>query len=235
MPYDVNSLQARYIRAETERIRLKYLTSALRKQVETAIKPNSMELSPLSGGFLPSDERPPNDSNEAGILWKNYTSGNAGLNKRYRIYIGYLYERMGWEVDYSCGKNLISRKNDKLIVTLTETATTVNLENMYSLLGLAMEYRKDNISGTVSALCITSSTLISRVKSLAQKFNIAVREHFYLRNFPCVRCKADIDGQGVYYVPDDEEYLSVRIEPDKGDKYCWSIDEAKSMNFTRPY
>ena len=141
---------------------------------------------------------------------------------------------MGWKVDYSCGKNLVSRKNNRIIVTLTESAATVDLENIYSLLGAAMEYRKDNPSKIVSAICITSSALISRVKNLAQKFSITLREQFYFRNFPCLRCKADIDGQRAYYVPDDEEYLSVQVIPSKGDRYCWTADEAESMDFYRP-
>ena len=99
----------------------------------------------------------PNDIVDAGSLWKNFSSTNAGINKRYKIYIGYL----------------------------------------------------------------------------AQKFNIAVREHFYFRNFPCVRCKADVEGQNVYYVPDDEEYFSVKVNLSRGDKYCWSAEDAEYVGFNR--
>ena len=233
MPDNIDSLQEKYLRAEAERIRLKQLNSAMRKQIESGTKPNTSELSPLPDSFLHTGERPPNDIVDAVSLWNNFTSSNAGINKRYRIYIGYLYERMGWDVDYSFGKNLISRKDNKIIVTLTESVSTIDLDNMYSLVGTAMEYRKDNINDTVSAMCITSSALISRVKSLAQKFNIAVREHFYFRNFPCVRCKADVDGQKVYYVPDDEEYLSVKVNLLRGDKYCWSAEDAEYVGFNR--
>lgn len=234
MPND--DLNFKYIRAEAERLRLKRLNAALWKQIETNTRPNSIELSPLSRGFLPSDERPPNSGNiDSDILWKKHISNNLGLNKRYRIYIGYLYERMGWDVDYSGGKNLISRKENRVIVTLSETVSTVDLSSMYTLLGLSMEYKRDNPSSTVSAMCITSSAVISRVMLLAQKFNIAVREHFYFRNFPCVRCKADVMNQRVYYVPDDDEYLSVKMIPEEGDRYCWSADEAESLRFYRPF
>ena len=235
MPDDIHALRAKYIHSEAERMRLRHLNSALRKQIEDNSRPNSTELSLLLGSFLPSDERRMNSTHEPGALWKNFASNNAGINKRYRIYIGWLYENIGWNVDYSCGKNLISRKDNRIIITLPESVATIDLENMYSLLGVAMEYKLDNVPKIVSAICITSSTLISRVKNLVHKFNITVRENFYFRNFPCVRCKADIRGQRVYYVPDNEEYLSVHINLDVGDKYCRSAREAESMNFKPPY
>lgn len=237
MPGSMYDLQRKYIRAEAERLRLRQLNSALRKQIESGVRPEAIELSPLARGFMPSDERPPhNAKHETDSLWKNFTSSNLGLNKRYRMYIGYLYERMGWQVDYSAGgKNLISRKDNRLIVTVSEAASTIELNTMYALLGAAMECKRDNITSIVSAMCITSSALISRVTALAKKFNIAVREHFYFRNFPCVRCKAYSEMQRIYYVPDDEEYLSVKVIPEDGDRYCWTPDEAETMRFYRPF
>ena len=236
MADNIVDLQRRYARAEAERMRLRHLNATLRQQVESGVRPGAIELSPLSKGFMPSDERHSHvrtyDTDE---LWKNFASSNLGLNKRYRIYIGYLYERMGWQVDYSGGRNLISRKDNKLIVTISEAIMTVDLSAMQALLGAAMECKRDNPSTIVSAMCVTSSALISRVSSLAKKFSIAVREHFYFRNFPCVRCKAYSEIQRVYYVPDDEEYLSVKMFPEYGDRYCWSPDEAEAMRFYRPY
>ena len=233
MPDDINGLQAKYIHAEAERIRLKQLNSALREQIASNKRTFSADLSPIPPDFLPSDGKLPDDIADSAGLWKNFTSTNPGINKRYRIYIGYLYERMGWSVDYFCGKNLVCRKEGRIIVTLTESAATIDLDNMYSLLGAAMEYKRDNNSDSVSAMCITSSALISRVKILAQKFGIAIREHFYFRNFPCIRCKADIDGKRVYYAPNDEEYLLVKVNLSEGDKYCWSEEDAKYVGFSR--
>lgn len=232
---NADDLQRKYLRSEAERMRLKQLNSALRKQLENTVRPGSVELVPLAKGFLPSDERLPHNRPNSESLWKKYVASNLGINKRYRIYIGYLYERMGWSVDYTSGKNLISRKDNRLIVTLSEAIYTVDLNAMYSLLGEAMECGKDNAFGSVSAMCVTSSVLVSRVMTLANKFNVAVREHFYFHNFPCVRCKANFEGQRVYYVPDDDEYLSVRIVPEDGDKYCWTADEAEVLRFYRPY
>lgn len=233
MPDDINSLQAKYIHAEAERIRLKQLNSALRKQVAANAKIFSADLAPIPEDFLPSDEKLPSDIADSASLWKNFVSSNAGLNKRFRIYIGYLYERMNWSVDYFCGKNLVCRKDGKIIVTLTESAAIVDLDNMYSLLGAAMEYKRDNSFLSVSAMFITSSALISRVKTLAQKFGIAIREHFYFKNFSCLRCKADIDGKRVYYLPSDEDYLLVKVNLSEGDRYCWSEEDEKYVGFSR--
>jgi len=233
MPDNIDSLQAKYLRAEAERTRLRQLNSALREQIANITRPNTMELSPVADDFLATDEKSQNEKVESISLWRNFASTNMGINKRYRIFIGYLYERMGWEVDYFCGKNLTSRKDNQIIVTLAEAAATVDLDNMYSLVGAAMECRKDNISSKVSAMCITSSVLISRVRSLAQKFSISVREHFYFRNFACVRCKADHNGGGVYYVPDDDEYLSVKVNLSEGDRYAWSEEDAEYVGFKR--
>ena len=234
---DMDDLQRRCVKAEAERLRLKQLNSALRKQVEAQSILNISELTPVSRGFLSSDERLQHVRQDADTsdLWKGYASNTLGLNKRYRIYIGYLYERMGWEVDYSGGKYLVSKRENKTIVTLAEAISTIALSNMYTLLGMAMDYAVGNPHGHVSAMCMTSSTLVSRVINLASKFNIAVREHFYFRNFPCVRCKAYSEVERIYYVPDDEEYLSVNINPAEGDRYCWSTDEAEAMRFYRPY
>ena len=91
MPDNRDSLQAKYLRAEAERTRLRQLNSALREQIANITRPNTMELSPVADDFLSTDEKSQNEKVESISLWRNFASNNMGINKRYRIFIGYLY------------------------------------------------------------------------------------------------------------------------------------------------
>ena len=83
MADNIVDLQRRCARAEAERLRLKQLNSALRKQVEASSVIIATELTPLSRGFLSSEERFAHvkQDTDTSDLWKGYASSTLEIGR----------------------------------------------------------------------------------------------------------------------------------------------------------
>ncbi len=186
--------------------------------------------SPHTGGIVPT-------------FWNRYVGqfplGQlAGQARRYDLYIGYLCEYRGFNVEY-CGINngvyddgidLICRK-DNWAVLVRCKVEGMNTILVYYLAARALRFKMDNPSLNVGALCVTSGTLSNNAKNVADKFSIAVKDTIPFQNFPYVKCKVLPDGTKVHYTPLDDAYLTTTITPANGDMFCDNVNDAMQQGF----
>lgn len=186
--------------------------------------------SPQIGGIVPT-------------FWNRYISNFplgplAGQARRYDLYIGYLYEYRGFNVEY-CGINngvyddgidLICRKDNWAILVRCK-ANGMKSYFVYYLAARALRFKMDNPSLNVGALCVTSSTLSDNAKNVADKFSIAVKDTIPFQNFPYVKCKVLDDGTKVHYTPLDNEYLTTTVSSENGDMFCDTANDAMQQGF----
>ena len=65
---------------------------------------------------------------------------------------------------------------------------------------------------------------------IAKYFGIILHEEFTMpKRFPIIKCKY---REHRYYLPCDWNYLTLRLNLNKGDCYCFTIDEAEQRGFT---
>ena len=69
--------------------------------------------------------------------------------------------------------------------------------------------------------------LIACGKKYRRTFGIEVIENKKFAFFPSVKCNIGKGGEKIYHLPFDQRYDSIKIEPEKGEFYCATIEEAE--------
>ena len=162
-------------------------------------------------------------------FWKVYVNTlglKEGLQRRYKFYISYLYERRGWQLE-DTGHSMIFRKDAKVLVVQSREATGFSVVGNIFIKQLATDalvLKKDNPKLNVGAVFFTTSALSGDAKVMSEKLNVAFNEKLPFTLFPCVKC---VKSSGRYYTPYDAGYVR-----NTGDIFCWTTDEAESKGFT---
>ncbi len=181
-------------------------------------------------------------------FWPKYINNcENGIENRYALYVGYLYERMGWHVDYKGyrfggnsieiaeeGERLICRKEDKAVIIQCRAwvkGEIVYLPFVHRLIALSVEFKKDNPAFHVYGKFFTRYSFSARARSAAQRCHISLREQFPFSFFPYVKCKAGADGHNVHYTPYYGEHFHTDIDPRNGDLFCWTEQQAIDLGF----
>lgn len=223
------------LRREIETLRANPPQVATSQQGKTSPqKAITLLLSPLPRDFLFIGNATDNIGGIAlSNFWQEYIRRYpaTGVNIRYRLFIGYLYERRGWRVYYEDdNKRIICHKETSLVMIATEDGGIMNINTLYALASRAISLKIDYPDFDVSAVCITSGTLSDKAKTVARKFLISAKEDFPFQNFPYVKCKV-LPDRKVYYTPNDKEYFTTRIIPANDDIFCRTMNDALVAGF----
>ena len=234
------------LKAENEAIKskLEAETAALKSSLIAPLSPLPRELMFIR-----------DDINTGGIdvakFWPAYFKNfglneSAGKRNRYVLYVGYLFERKGFTVDYcgitngilDDGMDLICRKGNRIILVRCKERG-MNKAYMYYLAARALRFKMDNPALEVSALCVISEQRLSaEAELIAQKFSISIKEDMPFKNFPYVKCKVLRDENNnerkVYYTPNHRDYITARVIPENGDMFCRTVNDAESKGFKAP-
>ncbi len=240
-----NSALNEKLRAENEALK-----SKLEAEIDTLKKNLISPISELPREFLSIND----NANTGGIVdgfWQQYIQTfklgrKAGKTRTYDLYIGYLFERSGFSVEYcgitngvyDDGMDLICRKGSRVILIRCKEEE-ISKTAMYYLAARALRFKMDYPGLEVSALCVTSDKKLSgEAEIIAQKFHIAVKNDMPFKNFPYVKCKVfKNENKGerkVYYTPKHRDYITVKIIPENGDMFCSTEIEAAEKGFKTP-
>ena len=195
-------------------------------------------LSPQEYQSLPSAER-------LQLALERYTKRqktNWQIGIEYERYIGYCYERKGYKVRYfgategleDMGRDLIVTQGKKLFVIQCKrwsTEKTIHEKHIFQLYGTTILQMLENPDKRVSGLFITTTTLSELAKSCADYLHITVVENYPLREYPLIKCNISKNGEKIYHLPFDQQYDRVMVEPDDGDWYATTVQEAESKGF----
>ncbi len=195
-------------------------------------------LSPQEYQSLPSAER-------LQLALERYTKRqktNWQIGIEYERYVGYCYERKGYKVRYfgategleDMGRDLIVTQGKKLFVIQCKrwsTEKTIHEKHIFQLYGTTILQKLENPDKRVSGLFITTTTLSELAKSCADYLHITVVENYPLREYPLIKCNISKNGEKIYHLPFDQQYDRVMVEPDDGDCYASTVQEAESKGF----
>lgn len=195
-------------------------------------------LSPQEYQSLPSAER-------LQLALERYTKRqktNWQIGIEYERYVGYCYERKGYKVRYfgategleDMGRDLIVTQGKKLFVIQCKrwsTEKTIHEKHIFQLYGTTILQKLENPDKRVSGLFITTTTLSELAKSCADYLHITVVENYPLREYPLIKCNISKNGEKNYHLPFDQQYDRVMVEPDDGDCYASTVQEAESKGF----
>lgn len=195
-------------------------------------------LSPQEYQSLPSAER-------LQLALERYTKRqktNWQIGIEYERYVGYCYERKGYKVRYfgategleDMGRDLIVTQGKKLFVIQCKrwsTEKTIHEKHIFQLYGTTILQMLENPDKRVSGLFITTTKLSELAKSCADYLHITVVENYPLREYPLIKCNISKNGEKIYHLPFDQQYDRVMVEPDDGDCYASTVQEAESKGF----
>lgn len=153
-------------------------------------------------------------------------------------YICYLYENQGYEVRYHTALHKLNDKNIHLLATKKQEMLVIQCKTKsvdadcieqlsFSINRLQKKHPKNIIQG----ILYTTTFIDSDIKQLAENLHIQVIEHFYIQNYPMIKCNISDKNQKIYHLPFDQLYDKMFITPSKGDFYAKTVQEAEDFGF----
>lgn len=179
--------------------------------------------------------------------WKRpHSNWHVGI--MYERYVGYLYEKRGYQVNYQgakegkkdLGRDLIATKGNEIVVIQCKNWSKFKniFENaIFQFFGTVFQYKHSNKGKKVVGAFYTTTSLSDIARNFAEELHIKLEENFKMdKSYPCIKC--NISGSAkmrIYHLPFDQQYDNVVIEPHKGEFYCATTVEAEKMGFRRAW
>ncbi|PSJ79516.1 hypothetical protein [Neisseria iguanae] len=201
------------------------------KQEAVAVVPNGAKENALRAAAFPADfaaaDAPRVEIDEDGLkgrereLWeyanrRNLSKREAG--DRYERYLGYLYERAGWRVEYYGLTEGVSNSNRGIDLICEKDAITHFVQTKYWSDGVAAKTNVNNvidrivknmqsiidkraICGEVQAVLAAKPKLSAQVAAYAQEQGVLLLDNLTLQPYPLVKCHTGKRGSKKYFLP----------------------------------
>lgn len=186
-------------------------------------------------------------------LRKRHSKSHVG--KMYERYIGYLYEREGYEVEYrgielglmDGGIDLVcKRKGETVVVQCKNWSETKTIHENYicQLYGASRFYdklhtRRVNKNGTIveiewkaKPVFVTSTKLDEQAIKVANALGITVDTIPFDKTYPIIKCNINSNGERIYHLPIDQMYDKTKLYK-AGECWAFTVEEAVNKGFRR--
>ena len=176
-------------------------------------------------------------------------SWDAGL--RYERYLGYLYEKSGWSVDYvgaikgleDFGRDLICRKGDECCVVQAKRwnkdRSVIHMKHVVQLFGTCVLLKSEQSLRTVpKPILISTAEFAIDAKSVADTLGVVLNVKPLDKSYPTIKVHASRVGEPLYHLPYDQQYDRIKMKLNDGDRYVNTVIEAhkfgarRAMKFT---
>lgn len=173
------------------------------------------------------------------------------IGRDYELYVGYLYSKKGFKVDYYGSFNNIDDLGRDLIVITPEKTLIIQCKywskeklihekHINQLFGTTVSYSiENNIPlNKITGILITNTCLSERAKDFCHRLNIQYKENLQLGDFPRIKCNIGKDEYGfttkIYHLPMDQQYDKVKIDKE-GEFLAFTVSEAEEHGFRRAF
>jgi hypothetical protein len=205
---------------------------------------------PVSTLISPDDYRKlsTTDRNQLALdrYWSRGKKTKWMIGKMYERYVGYLYEKDGWKVEYfgiqkryeDLGRDLIAIKGDEVHVIQCKNWSrfkTIYENHIFQLFGTAFSMRDEYPKKKVIPVFYTSTGLSPTATEFARLLGIKVYENSKFENYPAVKCNISVNGDRIYHLPFDQQYDNIKITPKTGEIYAETVADAEAQGFRRAF
>lgn len=179
--------------------------------------------------------------------WNRPNKSKWQLGRDYERYIGYIYEKNGYNVYYQgilegfddLGRDLICKKGEQTIIIQCKRWSqhkTIHEKHINQLYGTVIKYIIDHPSEKVGAILYTTTKLSDRAKEFAKYLSIKVAEEFQFQNYPSIKCNISRrTGEKIYHLPFDQQYDRTLIEEERNECYVETVEEAEKLGYRRAW
>lgn len=170
---------------------------------------------------------------------------------QYERYIGHLYEKEGFDVEYhgalrgkeDLGIDLICRKGQLVRVVQCKRLSPLKAipvrENVVAqIFGSSVFFamRSGMDVSLVKPVIVTTYELSNEARQFADLLGVSVRESVALEQYPCIKCNiSERAGERIYHLPFDQQYDSAKIGNVTGEFYAMTVAEAERARFRRAF
>lgn len=184
------------------------------------------------------------------------------IGRDYERYIGYLYEKDGYKVEYvgiekgleDLGRDLVCIKDGEIEIVQCKywaSHKIIHEKHINQLYGTAVKYfidikqiinHKKTLTlfpelintGQIKASFVTSTKLSETAMKFATALGVKVIEEKPLDRYPLIKCNIGINGDKIYHLPFDQQYDKTLIK-NKGEFYASTVMEAENKGFRRAF
>jgi hypothetical protein len=168
------------------------------------------------------------------------------IGKMYERYVGYLYEKEGWEVEYfgihkryeDLGRDLIAKKGDQVHIIQCKNWSkfkTIYENHVFQLFGTTYSIQSENPSKKVTPVFYCSTKLSETANEFAKRLGIEVHQNHKFEEYPCIKCNVSAKGEKIYHLPFDQQYDNTKIIAGSSEFYAATVAEAEKKGFRRAY
>lgn len=166
----------------------------------------------------------------------------------YERYIGYIYETQGYTVKYTgaldgiydMGRDLIAKKDKEILIIQCKrwsAQKTIHEKHIFQLFGTCFVLKEKNPEFTYIPVFYTTTSLSDIAIKCASDLNIKVFQNYDFNEYPLIKCNIGHNEHGnvekIYHLPFDQQYDKIIIDPQKGEKYAFTVDEAERDGFRK--
>jgi hypothetical protein len=169
------------------------------------------------------------------------------LGRLYERYIGYLYEKEGYDVEYvgifkgyeDLGRDLICQKESSRIIIQCKNWShfkTIYEKHIFQFFGTVFQYKDSHPDTNVKAIFYTTTELSISARTFANALGIEIKENFkFDQSYPCIKCNINLSTkEKIYHLPFDQQYDNTKII-NPGEFYCCTAREAEEAGFRRAF
>ena len=183
------------------------------------------------------------------------------IGRDYERYIGYLYEKMDYAVEYhgifdgfeDLGRDLICKKADQILIVQCKcwaAKKVIHEKHINQLFGTTVHYflkmtdkSEQNISDFYNALknerikpvFVTSTELSDTALSFSEALDVKVIKNKKIERYPLIKCNVNQStGEKIYHLPFDQQYDNTKIAL-KGEFFAETVAEAEMAGFRRAF
>mgnify|MGYP003291386435 CR=1 FL=1 len=165
------------------------------------------------------------------------------IGRDYEMYIGYLYEKKGFNVQYTgiiknledMGRDLVVSNADKTYIIQCKRwshVKTIHEKHIFQLFGSVVEYNIEN-NAKATGVFVSTTELSPMAKRVAKELNI-VTSRVTMGDFPRIKCNINkTTGEQIYHLPFDQQYDAAVVDCAKGECYAFTVKEAEEKGFRR--
>jgi len=182
--------------------------------------------------------------------WKR-RKNNVEIGRIYERYIGYLFEKQGYNVEYTgilegfedLGRDLVAKKkenNNEVVIIQCKYWSkyrNIHVAHINQLFGTATQYKMKNKNNNVTPMFYTTTSLDDIAKEFSIYLGIKVNELYPMdETYPCVKCNVSLrNREKIYHLPFDQQYDNTKIIEEKNELYVSTCKEAEKLGFRRAF
>lgn len=179
---------------------------------------------------------------------------NWQIGREYERYIGYLYQKDGYSVEYigiekgleDLGRDLICRKGLEIEIVQCKywnSNKLIHEKHINQLYGTTVMYKieESKLTGnktifnySITPKFITSTKLSETAIKFAEALDVKVIQEKPLNEYPRIKCNVNSKEEKIYHLPFDQQYDRTIIR-NKGEFFASTVKEAEEMGFRRAF